>query len=171
MDKIDGEEEIATEIELADNFKEEMYDVIVKLEGALTPGSTADPSHSTPAASRAAGTAATHMKLNIRPFNGEITAWTPFWESYQSAIHTIPDLTDTEKFNYLGSLLESTALESISAWLVAHCIQPQGGDFCFREEVWKQAENHHQTHGHAHGTSCHHVVKQPQGPSSPLRYR
>ena len=53
-------------------------------------------------------------KLTIQPFDGELTAWTPFWESYQTAIHNNPDLTDTEKFNYLRSLLQRTALDLIS---------------------------------------------------------
>ena len=50
-------------------------------------------------------------KLTILPFNGELTAWTPFWESYEAAIH---DLSDAEKFNYLHSLLRQTALDSIA---------------------------------------------------------
>ena len=53
-------------------------------------------------------------KLSIPPFNGELTTWTPFWESYEAAIHKNLDLSDTEKFNYLRSLLRQTALDSIS---------------------------------------------------------
>ena len=40
LDKIEGEDVIVTEIEQADTFKEEMYDIIVKLEGALTSSSS-----------------------------------------------------------------------------------------------------------------------------------
>lgn len=40
LDKIEGEDAIATEIEQADTFEEEMYDIIVKLESALTSSSS-----------------------------------------------------------------------------------------------------------------------------------
>ena len=46
--------------------------------------------------------------------SGELTSWTSFWESYKTAIHDNKDLTDIEKFNYLRSLLQRTALDSIS---------------------------------------------------------
>ena len=42
-------------------------------------------------------------KLAIRPFNGDITTWTTFWDSFES-----------DKFNYLRSLLEKSAAEAIS---------------------------------------------------------
>ena len=53
-------------------------------------------------------------KLNIQPFRGDLTTWTPFWESYRAAIHDNTSLNDAEKFNYLRSLLEHTALDAIS---------------------------------------------------------
>lgn len=53
-------------------------------------------------------------KLTLCPFNGEMNQWTTFWESYESAIHNNKDLSDTDKFNYLNSLLEHTACEAIS---------------------------------------------------------
>ena len=53
-------------------------------------------------------------KLTTRPFNGDLTAWTTFWDSYESSIHKNSSLSDIDKFNYLRSLLEHTALESIS---------------------------------------------------------
>ncbi len=53
-------------------------------------------------------------KLSIRPFRGELTAWTTFWDCYEAAIHKNTSVSAIDKFNYLRSLLESTALESIS---------------------------------------------------------
>ena len=50
----------------------------------------------------------------IDPFNGDITTWTTFWDSYESAIHNNTELSDIDKFNYLKSLLEHTAHEAIS---------------------------------------------------------
>ncbi len=47
-------------------------------------------------------------KLSIRPFDGDITQWTTFWDSYNSAIHANTSLNDVDKFNYLRSLLRGT---------------------------------------------------------------
>lgn len=66
--------------------------------------------------------AASQPKLMLQPFIGDITAWTTFWDSYESAIHENNGLSDIDKFNYLRSLLERTAYEAIAgltltAWL------------------------------------------------------
>ena len=54
------------------------------------------------------------LKLTLRAFNGDITTWTTFWDSYESAVHKNSELSDIDKFNYLKSLLERTAQEVIS---------------------------------------------------------
>ena len=53
-------------------------------------------------------------KLNMKRFNGDLTKWTTFWDSFSSSIHTNPSLSSINKFNYLISLLESTAAEAIA---------------------------------------------------------
>ena len=53
-------------------------------------------------------------KLSIKPFTGKLTAWTSFWDSYQSAIHDNPELSNIDKFNYLKSLLGPGAIEAIA---------------------------------------------------------
>lgn len=53
-------------------------------------------------------------KLAIRPFSGDITDWTTFWDSFESAIDSSSGLTDIDKFNYLKSLLEKSAAEAVS---------------------------------------------------------
>ena len=53
-------------------------------------------------------------KLTLEKFSGDATAWTTFWDSYESAIHLNPDLSDIDKFNYLQSLVEQLAAESIA---------------------------------------------------------
>ncbi len=40
--------------------------------------------------------------------------WTSFWDSYESAIHSNELLPDVDKFNYLRTLLERTAFDSIA---------------------------------------------------------
>ena len=53
-------------------------------------------------------------KLTIKPFDGKLTAWTPFWDSFKSAIHENRDLSQVDKFNYLRSMVTHGALEAIS---------------------------------------------------------
>ena len=52
-------------------------------------------------------------KLSLPKFKGEVTKWNAFWDSYESAIHKNGDITKIDKFNYLNSLLEGTALRAI----------------------------------------------------------
>ena len=52
-------------------------------------------------------------KLVIHKFNGEITKFRTFWDSFSSAIHTNTELSPIDKFNYLKSLLEGTASQAI----------------------------------------------------------
>ena len=121
LNLVDGEDDIAEEIEQADEFKDSIYNAIVKLERCLsahrhTPGASATPP-SAPRSAVSATASSTRVKLPklcIQPFNGELTAWTSFWESYSSTIHENPDLTPTDKFTYLRSLLGRAALDAIS---------------------------------------------------------
>ena len=53
-------------------------------------------------------------KLALKRFNGDLTRWATFWDSFESSIHNHPDLSGIDKFNYLITLLEGPALEAIS---------------------------------------------------------
>ena len=53
-------------------------------------------------------------KLNLPTFEGDILNWQSFWDSYESAIHTNPSLGDVQKFNYLKSLMNAEALQTIA---------------------------------------------------------
>lgn len=114
------EDGLVEEIEQADSYKEGVYIAMINIEKHLsTP--TATPS---PAAETRTTTPPTHPpskagrvklpKLTLRPFSGDVTLWTTFWDSYESAIHKNDELSDVDKFNYLRSLLERTAHEAIS---------------------------------------------------------
>ena len=54
------------------------------------------------------------LKLSIRKFNGDLTKWVTCWDSFSSSIHTNPTLSSVDKFNYLSSLLDSSAAEAIA---------------------------------------------------------
>ena len=53
-------------------------------------------------------------KISLPRFRGDPVKWTPFWDAYKSAIHLNPDLSEIDKFNYLRSLLDHTALDAIT---------------------------------------------------------
>ena len=53
-------------------------------------------------------------KIGLPHFNGDLMKWTPFWDSFDSAIHQNARLSEIDKFNYLRPLLEGTAYEAIA---------------------------------------------------------
>ena len=53
-------------------------------------------------------------KLSIRRYNGDLTKWLPFWDSFKSSVHDNPTLSVIDKFVYLTSLLESVAADAIA---------------------------------------------------------
>ena len=112
-DKVNGE------IEQADEIKENIYSVLVQLDDVLSPRAASSPT-------AAATSASTHHhvppardkvrlpKITLQPFDGDLTTWTTFWDSFKAAIDENDSLTDIDKFNYLRGLLHLTALEAIS---------------------------------------------------------
>ena len=53
-------------------------------------------------------------KLSLKKFNGDLTKWMTFWDTFESAVHNNPALMSIDKFSYLTSLLESTASEAVA---------------------------------------------------------
>ena len=53
-------------------------------------------------------------KITLPHFKVNPIYWTSFWDSYESAIHANPSLSDVDKFNYLKSLLEREAFDAIA---------------------------------------------------------
>ena len=112
------EDALATEIEQVDDYKSEIYAALVRIDKALklttspAPPTSAPTREITPA--RAPAPSVRLPKLSIKPFNGDITQLTTFWDSFKSAIHENPTLSDIDKFGYLRSLLERSASESVA---------------------------------------------------------
>ena len=52
-------------------------------------------------------------KLHTKRFAGDPKNWQTFWDSFSSAVHKNASLTNVDKFNYLRSLLDGPALNSI----------------------------------------------------------
>ena len=53
-------------------------------------------------------------KLSLRKFGGDLAKWATFWDVFESTIHNNPSLSPVDKFNYLKSVVESTAAEAIA---------------------------------------------------------
>ncbi len=53
-------------------------------------------------------------KISLPRFKGDPVQWTSFWDAYNSAVHCNSELTEIDKFNYLRSLLDCSALDAIT---------------------------------------------------------
>ncbi len=53
-------------------------------------------------------------KSSLPQFKGDPLQWTSFWDADQSAVHNNSELPEVDKFNYLQSLLDCSALDAIT---------------------------------------------------------
>ena len=114
---------VADEIEQSDGFNEGVYTVMVRIDSheraASRCATTPPPTPPTPgggaliAAGSSRDATVKLPKLTIQPFKGDLTTWTTFWDSYKAAIHDNASLLDIDKFNYLQSLLQGSALDPV----------------------------------------------------------
>ena len=79
-----------------------------------SPDVTSSLSHLSPASTVSPLPKVKLPKLTLKKFHGDLTRWTPFWDSYESSIHLNPGLSNIDKFVYLNSLLEGPAAESVA---------------------------------------------------------
>ena len=122
LDLLASEEDIATEIEQADDYNHNIYEALVRMEEVLTPtggNGRSSPGSRSGTEGGAAETSPTQLKaklpeLTLRKFDGDIIQWVTFWDAYKSAIHTNAKLSNIDKYTYLQSLLEGSAREAIS---------------------------------------------------------
>ena len=54
-------------------------------------------------------------KLILPKFRDDVTTWTGFWDSYQTAVYDNENISKIDKFNYFISLLEGAASQAIQA--------------------------------------------------------
>ena len=52
-------------------------------------------------------------ELLLSKFDGDITTWHSFWDSYESAVHNNASLSDVNKFTYLKSLVLKSVKDAI----------------------------------------------------------
>ena len=105
---VDGEilslvkdDEVDDEIAQADLYKEKIYSNLILIEATIPAPSAVLPPPTTSAATPTSTPSPTNKvrlpKLTIKAFNGKLTAWIPFWDSFKSAIHDNPELSKVDK--------------------------------------------------------------------------
>ena len=62
------------------------------------------------------GNYATCVKLQLSKFNGDITKFPAFWQSFEHAIHKNEAVPPMNKLNYLLSLLEGPAYRTVEGF-------------------------------------------------------
>jgi hypothetical protein len=63
--------------------------------------------------------------LQISDFHGDKLEWVPFWQSFESAVHINPTLSDVQKLNYLRGYLKGEAAESIKGFSMINGNYPE----------------------------------------------
>ena len=120
VDLIDDETELTREINQADTYRETLFSALIKTDKLLeaTPSSlpvARFPTLSTPTVAATTRSNPVRLpKLQIRRFNGDLTKWTGFWQSFEAAVNSNDNLSGVQKFNYLISLLGGAALEAVA---------------------------------------------------------
>ena len=152
--ELHDETEIATEIEGNEALCDQVRSAIFRINKALsTPPHVSSPASTSPPPSPGEGRhtitpTVSRMKLpklTLTPFDGNYTRWCTFWDSYESAVHNNPELPDIVKVNYLHSLLQKFAKESIAGLALTAANYGEAIDIL--TEIWGQVTDYSQTHG------------------------
>ena len=110
--------DVATEIEASERINDELFAAMAKVEHVLASIAHAPsaggslPSATVPTVNPTNRTKL--PKLTLKPFNGNLTGWSPLWDMYKVAVHDNVHLSNIEKFSYLQSLLVGKAQEAIA---------------------------------------------------------
>ena len=111
ISNLQDQAEIEKDILDRTDFEDELEQTICRIERALKSHTAGKPMQQS----------LTHAidkvklpKLSLMTFNGDPTQWTPFWESFESTIHTNTNLADIDKFKYLQRSLTGEAAQTIT---------------------------------------------------------
>ena len=83
-------------------------------------------------------------KLTLPKFDGDLLQWQPFWDSFDSSIHSNINLTDVQKFGYLKAQLEGTAAMIVQGFALTNANFMRAVDF-LRERYGQQSKIIHAT--------------------------
>ena len=82
---------------------------------SLLPHATLQPSHNVKL-----------QKIFLPWFNGSPLKWSGFLDPFNLAVHSNPELSEAEKFNYLHSLLEGSAHDAIAGLMLSSANYKEG---------------------------------------------
>ena len=85
--------------------------------------------------------------LLLSKFDGDVTTWHSFWDSYESAVHNNASLSDVNKFTYLKSLVLKSAKDAIEGLALTAANYEEAV-----EVLWESTAYNIQTYG---GTDEH----------------
>lgn len=116
----DAEEELAKEIEEADNLRAELRKLILDIDDALRQ-TTAPTPQMTPFSPFVRNEPqktirAKLPKLEVKKFGGKVQEWQEFWDCFDSSVNKNDCLSDVDKFAYLRSLLVEPAKSTIAGF-------------------------------------------------------
>ena len=112
VDTLETEAEMSKEIELQIEYDDSLMQFIRMLETAKTTGNVSTSTLNS-GQTRVTNTTAKLPKLQLKKFTGNIVEWQAFWDAFRDTVHNSTQLTSVEKFHYLYSLLEGTAVRAI----------------------------------------------------------
>ena len=116
------EEHIEDEIKETGTFRESIHQMIVEIDETLHALELEKAGHSDKSISHSNSNSFTESlgagkaklpKITLKKFYGDPISFSPFWDSFASAVDDNCSLSDVDKFNYLRSLLEGPAAGAI----------------------------------------------------------
>ena len=125
LSKIDEEisllcelDDIEREVEESEATTAKIIECKRRIDDNLRTNSNIHPSSPIHSEASAVSSGRTRLpKLVLPKFKGDVTKWSGFWESFDSAVNRNPDITKIDKFNYLHSLLRERQLVLFKAYL------------------------------------------------------
>ena len=101
--------DVATEIKASKRINDDLFAAMAKVEHVLAGMSRITPAGGLPPSSAVLTINPINRtklpKLTLKPFNGNLTGWSSFWDMYKTAVHDNTHLSNVEKFQYLQSLI------------------------------------------------------------------
>ena len=58
-------------------------------------------------------------RIELSKFNGDIIEWKGFWDQFKSTVHEDNNISAIQKFSYLGTILEDSALSAMSGLILS----------------------------------------------------
>ena len=80
-------------------------------------------------------------KLELKPFDGNILNWQPFWDRFQSSIDSNSNISSVDKFAYLQSFLSPPTSECISGLTTTVENYNEAAEL-FETKIWQYTSSH-----------------------------